>query len=129
MAGTGALGLSEEKEAELAHLELVPARQRSSIDPLTVQIGPVERTHIMGREGAAVVADFGVATRDRYIVQEHVALRMAADRYDSTRLRRQHVPGTRIGPTCHHEDGAARRYAIKKVARVEEERLRGALAR
>lgn len=121
--------MSEEKEAELAHLELVPARQRSGIDPLTVQIGPVERTHIMGREGTDVVPDLGVATRDRYIVEEHVALRMAADRYDRTCLRCQHVPGTRIWPACHHEDGAARRYAIKKVTRVEEERLRGALAR
>jgi hypothetical protein len=123
------LGLSEEKESELAHLELVPARQRSGIDPLTVQIGPVEGAHIMGREGTAVVPDFNMATRHRYIVQEHVALRMAADRYDRTRLRCQHVPGTRIWPARHHEDGATRRYAIKKVPRVEEERLRSALAR
>ena len=73
----------------------------------------------MRKEGAFAMADLRVPPGHRNVIEEDVALGMATDGYDCTRLRRQDEPRAGIRPTRHHEDGAPGRDAVEEVAGVE----------
>ena len=72
----------EEDQAELADLHLVPAVQRDLLDPLTVDVGAVQAADVAdGEHPAAVPAELHVPAGDGDVVEEDVALRMAARRW------------------------------------------------
>src|SRR6266540_7469091 len=68
----------EEDQLELADLQLVAGDQVAVLDPLPVEVGAIERAHVVDGEAAAATGDLGVAARHGDVVQEDVALRVAA---------------------------------------------------
>jgi hypothetical protein len=96
MAGARALARSEEQQAELAHLKLVPARQGGSIYPFAVEVRAVERADIVGPVGALVVTHLGVAARNGDVVKENIALGVTADRDHDSVLRSEDELGPRV---------------------------------
>src|ERR1700684_803882 len=83
-ASTTALGLGaavgEEHEAEFAHLNLIPAAERRFLDPLPVDMRAVEAAHVPDGEAVPVPVELGVPAGHGHVIEEDVALRMAAGR-------------------------------------------------
>src|SRR3954462_4620638 len=76
-----ARGSSQEREPVLADLQLVPVGEpRRRLDPLAVEVGPVEAAEVLDLEPAAATPHDRVPPRDRDVVEEDVALRRAPDR-------------------------------------------------
>src|SRR5690606_35154535 len=72
-------GPHQEQQPELADLHLVARVERDLLDALAVHIRAVEAAHVAHRELAAAVAvELDVTARDRDVVEEDVALGMAA---------------------------------------------------
>jgi hypothetical protein len=118
MAGARALARSEEQQAELAHLKLVPARQGGSIYPFAVEVRAVERADIVGPVGALVVTHLGVAARNGDVVKENIALGVTADRDHDSVLRSEDEPRPGIGPASHHQDHGGGRSARAEKAQT-----------
>jgi hypothetical protein len=76
------VGSFNERELELADLELVAVVEPLLLDALTVDIRAVEAVQVFHPEAALVAEDPRVMARDRDIVEKKVALRAAADRKD-----------------------------------------------
>ena len=98
MAGTRAVARSEEQQAELAHLKLVPAREGGGIYPFAVEVSAVERADIVGPIGALVVAHLGMAARNGDVIKKNIAFGVTADRDDCGVLRSQDEAGAGVGP-------------------------------
>src|SRR4051794_36846372 len=67
---------------DLADLHLVPAGQRRRVDALAVDIGAVERTHVVHRVTTSFAAELRMPAGHGYIVEEDVAVRVATRRSD-----------------------------------------------
>src|ERR1022692_815115 len=96
----------EDPEAELAHLAVVAAAELHLLDPLAVHVGAVEAAHVTNREPGAVPVELGMPPRDGYIVEEDIALRMAAR---SSQLAVQEEPAPGVRPAAHDEQRRAGR--------------------
>src|SRR3984893_289987 len=105
----------QEQQAELADLDLVPARQLGFLDPLPVHVGAVEAAHVTDCEPGAVPVELGVPPGDGHVVEEDVAVRMAAR---GGQLAVQPEPAARVGTAHDQEQGDSRR------PRAERRRLR-----
>src|SRR5215207_8378972 len=66
-----------ELEPVLADLYLVPVAQVDRVHPDAVDVGPVEAPHVADPVAPLAVQDLRVLPRDRYVVEEDVALRAA----------------------------------------------------
>src|SRR3546814_9919862 len=68
----------DEDQLEGPDLQLVAVAQRRLLDPVPVQVGAVERPDVADRVVVAGAEDLGVAARHRDVVEEDVALGVAA---------------------------------------------------
>src|SRR3954453_14203847 len=99
----------EEHQPELADLHLVAGRQHRGVHRLAVHVGAVEAADVHDDELARVAAELGVAARDRHVVEEDVAVGMAA------RARRgavQQEPGARVRAPLDHKQRRPRRQRV-----------------
>src|SRR5690242_535011 len=69
-------------EAELPDLHLVTARERHGVDRFAVDVGAVERPHVVDGVAIAFAAELGMTARHGDIVQEDVAVRVPTRRSD-----------------------------------------------
>src|SRR5689334_8768310 len=89
----------QEQQPELADLHLVPAGQLGLLDPLPVHVGAVEAAHVAHGEPGAVPVELGMPPGHRHVVEEDVAVRMAAC---GGQLAIEPEPAARVG-TAHHQ--------------------------
>src|SRR6478609_11946451 len=68
----------QEQQPELADLHLVPPGQLGLLDPLPVYVRAVEAAHIADGEPGAVPVELGVPAGGGHVVEEDVAVRVAA---------------------------------------------------
>src|SRR3954454_12026042 len=69
------------RELELADLQLVAVLEPVRLDPMTVDVGAVERAEVVEVVVAAAAHEEGVVARDGHVVEEDVRVRPAADRH------------------------------------------------
>src|SRR5262245_6069901 len=92
----------KEHEFELADLELVPADQLALLDPLTVEVGAVQRADVVDGEAPPNAApDLGVTSGHGDVVQEDVALGMAAG-CDHVLVQEEAAAGVRAAADDQH---------------------------
>src|SRR5450631_1032336 len=72
--------VGEEHEAELAHLDLIPAAERRFLDPFPVDVRTVQAAHVADGEAIPVPVKLGVPPGNGHVIEEDVALRMTAGR-------------------------------------------------
>src|SRR4051812_7112617 len=70
----------QEHQLELADLQLVAVDKGGLVDALPIEVGAVERTDVPDLEPVGAGQDLDVAARDGDVVEEDVALGMAAGR-------------------------------------------------
>src|SRR5690242_9167644 len=107
----------QEQEPELADLHLVPAGQLGLLDPLPVHVRAVEAAHITDGEPGAVPVELGVAAGDGHVVEEDIAVRVAAR---SGQVTIEAEPAARVGAAHDQEQRAARRQRAERRGVGEE---------
>jgi hypothetical protein len=93
-------GPGQEGQTELADLDLITIDQHRRIHRLPVDIGAVEAADIDDAELALLPLELGVAAADGNVVEEDVAVGMAARGCDGLV---QQKSGTRVGAACDDE--------------------------
>ena len=101
----------QEQQPELADLHLVPADQLGLLDPLPVHVRAVEAAHIADGEPGAVPVELGVPPGDGHVVEEDVAVRVAAR---GGQLAVEPEPAARVGTAHDQEQRAARRQRAER---------------
>src|SRR5690242_4288802 len=107
----------QEQQPELADLHLVPAGQLGLLDPLPVYVRAVEAAHITDGEPGAVPVELGVAAGDGHVVEEDIAVRVAAR---SGQVTIEAEPAARVGASHDQEQRAARRQGAERRGVREE---------
>src|SRR6185369_6978009 len=71
-------GAGDEHQPELADLHLLAVAQGGRLDPLAVDVRPVEAAHVAHGEPGAAAVELGVPAGHSHVVEEDVAVRVAA---------------------------------------------------
>jgi len=74
------LGTGQEYQAEFADLHLVAVGQHGRVDRLAVDVGAVQAADVDNVELVGLQSEFSVPTADGDVVEEDVAVGMAAGR-------------------------------------------------
>jgi hypothetical protein len=65
-----------ESHSKLSDLNLGTIVEQGLVNEDTIEVGPIERSHVFNLEGATVSDKFCVAPGDRHIIKKNVSLRM-----------------------------------------------------
>src|SRR5215208_1993073 len=76
-----AISAGEERQLELADLQLVAVLEAMRVDPLAVHVGAVERAGVVEEPLPAAPHERGVLARDGHVVEEDTGLGRAPDRH------------------------------------------------
>src|SRR5215470_19729734 len=90
----------EERQPELAHLDLVPVVQRGLLDSLTVHVGAVQAAHVAHDKPGSMPVELRMAAGHRDVVEEDVAARMAAYRGE---VAVKQEPAARVRAAFHQQ--------------------------
>src|SRR5215475_4917048 len=101
----------QEQQPELADLDLVPADQLGLLDPLPVHVGAVQAAHVAHGEPGTVPVELGVPPGHGHVVEEDVAVRMAAR---GGQLAVEPEPDARIRSLHDDLQGTARRQRAER---------------
>src|ERR1700750_2383490 len=102
----------QEQQPELADLDLVPAGQLGLLDPLPVHVGAIQAAHVAHGEPGTVPVELGVPPGYGHVVEEDVAVRMAAR---GGQLAVEPEPAAGVGPAHDQEHGTARRQRAERL--------------
>src|ERR671912_1686811 len=109
---TARAGAGQVEQPELADLHLVPAGQGGDVDPLPVDVRPVEAAHVVHHEAAALPAELRVPAGDGHVVEEDVAVRVPAGGGD---VLVEQEAAARVGPALDHQQRRAGRQRVDRA--------------
>src|SRR3954447_17344985 len=104
-------GAGEEHQPELADPDLVTVLQQRVVDPVAVDVGPVEAADVVDPVGPVGAMELHVPAGHGDVVEEDVALRMAACAHD-VGVEEVAAPGPRS--TLHDEQRAPGREGVRR---------------
>jgi hypothetical protein len=106
-------GAGDEHQPELADLHLIAVAQGGRLDPLAVDVRPVEAAHVAHGEPGAAAVELGVPAGHRHVVEEDVAVRVAAAGGHVV-VEQEPRPGVGSAPHDQQGDpGRQRRHAAR----------------
>src|SRR5579863_4244087 len=104
-------GMSQEHQAELAHLHFVAAVETGHLDALPVHIGAVQAAHVAHGERTALPVELRVPAGHGDIVEEDIALRVTPGRGE---VAVEQESAARVRPAFHDEQRCARRKCRRR---------------
>src|SRR3984957_9380302 len=101
----------EEEQPELADLDFVSAGQLRLLNTFPVHVGAVQAADVAHGEPEALTVELGVPPGDRHVVEEDVAVRVAAR---GGQVAVEPEPAARVGTAHDQQQRAARRQGAER---------------